>query len=64
MCIKLECIAYFSLGIYQNKMMEIEISIPSMGEQKRIGEYFKYLDNLTTLHQHKSITKFGGNYAE
>ena len=33
-------------------------------EQIKIGEFFKNLDNLITLHQRKSITKFGGNYAE
>ena len=33
-------------------------------EQDKIAEYFAHLDNLITLHQRKSITKFGGNYAE
>ena len=40
-------------NISKNKMMEIEIPIPSMAEQKRIGEYFRNLDNLITLHQRK-----------
>lgn len=33
-------------------------------EQTQIGLYFKHLDRLITLHQRKSINKFGGNYAE
>ncbi len=32
---------------------EIEIIIPSSEEQKKIGAYFKQLDNLIILHQHK-----------
>lgn len=32
---------------------EIEIMIPSSEEQKKIGAYFKQLDNLITLHQHR-----------
>mgnify|MGYP000856385450 FL=1 len=32
----------------------IETSIPSYEEQKKIGEYFKSFDNLITLHQRKS----------
>ena len=31
----------------------IETSIPSYEEQKKIGEYFKSFDNLITLHQRK-----------
>ncbi|MDD6728153.1 MAG: restriction endonuclease subunit S, partial [Eubacteriales bacterium] len=38
-------------NISKNKMMEIEIPIPSIAEQKQIGEYFKSLDRLITLHQ-------------
>ena len=33
----------------------IETSIPSYEEQKKIGEYFKSFDNLITLHQRKSF---------
>ena len=40
-------------NISKNKMMEIEIPIPPIEEQKQIGEYFKNLDNFITLHQHK-----------
>lgn len=34
-------------------MMDIEMPIPSIDEQKQIGEYFRNLDNLITLHQRK-----------
>jgi len=40
-------------NISKNKMMEIEIPIPSLSEQEKIGAYFKDLDNLITLHQRK-----------
>ena len=33
--------------------MDIEMPIPSIDEQKQIGEYFANLDNLITLHQRK-----------
>ena len=37
-----------------NKHVEpYEVTIPSLGEQKRIGAYFKQLDHLITLHQRK-----------
>ena len=40
-------------NISKNKMMDIEMPIPSIDEQKQIGEYFRNLDNLITLHQRK-----------
>ena len=40
-------------NISKNKVMEISVSVPSMDEQKRVGQYFRNLDNLITLHQHK-----------
>lgn len=40
-------------NISKNKMMDIEIPIPSMPEQKEIGFLFKYLDDLITLHNKK-----------
>ena len=33
--------------------MEIAVSLPSLDEQKMIGQYFSQLDNLITLHQRK-----------
>ena len=31
--------------------MDIAVSLPSLNEQKMIGQYFCQLDNLITLHQ-------------
>ena len=41
-------------NISKNKMMDIEIPIPKIEEQKQIGSYFRNLDNLITLHQRNS----------
>ena len=38
-------------NISKNKMMDIEIPIPNIEEQKQIGAFFKHLDKLITLHQ-------------
>ena len=51
-------------NISKNKMMDIEIPIPSVVEQKQIGEYFRNLDRLITLHQREFILITGGIYAE
>lgn len=40
-------------NISKNKVMEIAILLPSLDEQKLIGQYFRKLDNLITLHQRK-----------
>lgn len=40
-------------NISKNKMMDIEIPIPNIEEQKQIGAFFKHLDKLITLHQCK-----------
>ena len=44
-------------NISKNKMMDIEMPIPSIDEQKQIGEYFANLDRLITLHQRKQKQK-------
>ena len=46
-------------NISKNKMMDIEMPIPSIDEQKQIGEYFANLDNLITLHQRECISFTG-----
>ena len=38
-------------NISKNKVMEIAVSLPSLDEQKMIGQYFSQLDHLITLHQ-------------
>ena len=40
-------------NISKNKVMEIEIPLPSIREQQLLGKYFYNLDNLITLHQRK-----------
>ena len=42
-------------NISKNKMMDIDIPIPSLVEQVQIGAYFKHLDALITLHQREFI---------
>ena len=42
-------------NISKNKVMEIAVSLPSLDEQKMIGQYFCQLDNLITLHQRQTI---------
>ena len=43
-------------NISKNKMMEISVSLPNLEEQQKIGEYFRNLDTLITLHQRKLET--------
>ena len=40
-------------NISKNKMMEINIPVPSLREQEKIGACFNNIDNLITLHQRK-----------
>ena len=40
-------------NISKNKVMEIEIPLPTTEEQRLLGKYFDNLDNLITLHQRK-----------
>ncbi len=42
-------------NISKNGMMQISVPMPNMDEQRKIGQYFKQLDTLITLHQRKSI---------
>lgn len=40
-------------NISKNKVMEVEIPVPSLNEQGKVGQYFSNLDHLITLHQRK-----------
>lgn len=40
-------------GVNAQEYSSFEFSLPSYEEQKKIGEYFRNLDNLITLHQRK-----------
>ncbi len=39
--------------LYNKNILNTNISVPSLAEQKKIGAFFKNLDNLITLHQRK-----------
>ena len=41
------------LYFYYDKLIQCEMKMPSLEEQKKIGAYFDQLDHLITLHQHK-----------
>lgn len=38
-------------NISKNGVMQIEVPVPNINEQRLVGEYFSNLDNLITLHQ-------------
>ena len=40
-------------NISKYKVMEVEIPVPTLDEQIKVGQYFSNLDNLITLHQRK-----------
>ena len=44
-------VVYGQWKIHETDFMKIEVRIPSVDEQKKIGLYFDSLDNLITLHQ-------------
>ena len=46
-------------NISKNKVMEIDVFIPSYKEQMEIGKYFRDLDTLITLHQRLNASYFG-----
>ena len=41
-------------GITKDELLEKNILVPEYGEQKKVGKFFKDLDNLITLHQRES----------
>ena len=51
-------------NISKNKVMEVEIPVPSLDEQSKVGRYFSNLDHLITLHQREPTYFTGGFYAE
>ncbi|WP_253181808.1 restriction endonuclease subunit S, partial [Enterococcus mundtii] len=40
-------------NISKTKVMEMDVPIPNLKEQQKIGAFFKHLDNTITLHQNK-----------
>ena len=43
-------------NISKNGVMQIEVPLPDINEQRLVGEYFSNLDNLITLHQRRHDT--------
>lgn len=50
---KLQGVGSSQLNISRGSVENFEVLLPSKDEQKKIGEYFRNLDNLITLHQRK-----------
>ena len=48
-------IIYGQWRIHESDFLKIEISVPSVEEQRKIGAYLDQLDNLITLHQRQTI---------
>ena len=44
--------------LYNDNILNTVISMPSVDEQKKIGRFFKGIDNLITLHQRECIYLF------
>ena len=42
-------------NISKTKVMNMEVPVPKLEEQKQIGDFFQQLDNLITLHQRKLV---------
>ena len=57
-------VIYGQWRIHESDFLKIEISVPSVKEQRQIGTFLDYLDNLITLHQRESTYFTGGFYAE
>ena len=51
-------VIYGQWRIHESDFLKIEISVPSVEEQRKIGAYLDQLDNLITLHQHKCALLF------
>ena len=57
-------VIYGQWRIHESDFIKIEIPIPSLAEQKRIGAFFKSLDNLITLHQRERLLMKGNRSTE
>ena len=49
-------VIYGQWRIHESDFLKIEIPVPSVEEQKQIGTFLDYLDNLITLHQRKRLS--------
>ena len=57
-------VIYGQWRIHESDFLKIEITVPSVEEQRKIGTYLDQLDHLITLHQRKPNFYTGGYYAE
>ena len=48
-------VIYGQWRIHESDFLKIEITVPSVEEQRKIGAYLDQLDNLITLHQRQAI---------
>ena len=46
-------VVYGQWKIHESDFMKIQVAVPSLEEQRKIGEFLSSLDNLITLHQRK-----------
>ena len=46
-------VVYGQWKIHESDFLNLNIAVPTLEEQRTIGAYFKEMDNLITLHQHK-----------
>ncbi|SDW11223.1 type I restriction enzyme, S subunit [Kandleria vitulina] len=46
-------VVYGQWKIHESDFLKIEVAVPSLEEQRKIGSYLNNLDNLITLHQRK-----------
>ena len=51
-------VIYGQWRIHESDFLKIEITVPSVEEQRKIGAYLDQLDNLITLHQRKCALLF------
>ncbi len=50
-------VIYGQWRIHESDFLKIEITVPSVEEQRKIGAYLDQLDHLITLHQYKCLAK-------
>ena len=51
-------VIYGQWRIHESDFLKIEITVPSVEEQRKIGTYLDQLDNLITLHQRKRLGRY------
>lgn len=50
-------VIYGQWKIHESDFLKIEVSVPSVEEQRKIGAFLDHLDDLITLHQREQITE-------